>query len=392
MKQRTMVGLFAFVLAAGSVAPLFAADGVIKIGISSSKSGSYTSVGAIAKNGVELAKQEINAQGLSIGDKTYTLEFIYVDNGSDRATASANTLELIGQHQVIAIAGPQSSDRAIPVGEVANAFRTPMVTTWATAPEVTLNKSFVFRMTVMYDVQATAMTKFAAKEWQAGKAAVLYDEIHSDPAGMAKAFKTAFENANGAGSVVAFEAFRADGTADFRKQLQTIIKSDADFLFLPQYHRDIPEIVNQARKMGWQKPITGSNTWSVIDLVEKCGDACKGSFITGNFAAGGAEGKAKAFTENYQKQYKMLPDEVAALNYDAIYLIAESLKKIDALTGNMVTDRLLLREQIARTNHFEGVAGMLAFPGTGDPAKCVILIKFDDNGVLTNYDKECPAN
>jgi len=390
MKQRTMAGLFAFVLAAGPAVSLCAADGVIKLGFSSSKSGNYSEVGTSASNGVEMAKQEINAKnGLLIGGKHYTLDLVNVDNKSDQSAGTANALALISQHQVLAIVGPQNSGRAIAVGEVANAFRTPLITPWSTAPQTTLNKPFVFRTTVMYDIQVTAITKFAVREWKAAKAAVLYDETSVDPDGMAKAFKQAFEKANGVGSVVAFESFRT-GDTDFSRQLKTIINSGADFLYAPQYHRDIPLVVNQARKLGWKKPITGNNTWSVVDLAEKCGDVCKGLYFTGNFAAGGAEGKGKAFVDSYQKMYKLMPDEVAALNYDSVYLIAEALRNMNELTDNIVENRSKLRDQIAATKRFEGVTGTWGYLGTGDPQKCAVVIKIDDNGVLTSQEKVCP--
>ncbi|WP_028318460.1 ABC transporter substrate-binding protein [Desulfobulbus elongatus] len=390
MKRRSMAGLFAFVLAVGPVPTLLAADGVIKLGVSSSKSGSFTNVGSSTKNGAEMAKEEINAgNGLPVGGKTYTMELVYVDNGSDRSSASTNALTLISQHQVMAIVGPQSSDRAIAVGEVANSFRTPMITPWSTSPLTTQNRQFVFRMPVMYDIQAIATTKFAAKEWKATKAAVLYDEISPYPTGMAKAFRQAFEKANGQGSVVVFETFRTSDV-DFSKQLQEIVSSGADFLYTPQHYEEVPLIVHQARKMGWKKPITGSNSWSGGDLMGKCGDECKGLYFTGNFASGGVEGKAKTFTDNYQKKYKVLPDEVSALTYDAVRLIAESLKNTGGLTGNLVEDRVKLRDQIAATKRFEGVTGTLGYFGTGDPTKCTVVIKIDDQGLLTNHEQVCP--
>lgn len=390
MKQRSMAGLLAFVCTVAPGSSLFAADGVLKFGISTSQSGSFANVGASTKNGAEMAKQELNGgSGLQIGGKTYNIELVYVDNGSDRSTASAAALSLISQHQVMAIVGPQSSDRAIAVGDVANAFKTPMVTPWSTSPLTTLNKPYVFRMPVMYDIQATAMTKFAAKEWKATKAAVLYDEISPYPTGMAKAFKKAFETANGAGSVVVFETFRTKDV-DFGKQLQAILNSGADFLYTPQHYEEVPLIVHQARKMGWKKPIAGSNSWSGGDLMGKCGDECKGLYFTGNFAAGGVEGKAKVFVDSFQKIYNTLPDEVAALTYDAMHMIGQALKNTGGLTGNLVDDRNKLKDQIAATKKFDGVTGSLGYFGTGDPAKCTVVIKIDDKGLFVNHDKVCP--
>ena len=390
MKERTLSGLLTlFMLTAGST-PLFAADGIVKFGISSSKSGSFAGVGASTKNAAELAKEEINSSGgLKVGGKSYTLDLVYVDNSSDKSTATATSLALISQHQVMAIIGPQSSDRAIPAGEVANSFKTPLVTPWSTSPLTTLNRPYVFRMPVMYDIQGVAMTKFAAKEWKATKAAVLYDEISPYPSGMAKAFKNMFEKANGPGSVVSFETFRT-GETDFSKQLNAILNSGADFLYTPQHYTEVPLIVQQAKKMGWKKPITGSNSWAGGDLMGKCGDACKGLYFSGSFVAGGTKGMAKTFVDKYSKTYNAPPDEPGALTYDAVKMVAQAMSRMNALTGDLVRDRSSLRDQIAATKNFEGVTGTLSYPGNGDPTKCTIIAKIDENGQFVNHDIFCP--
>lgn len=244
-------------------------------------------------------------------------------------------------------------------------------------------------MPVMYDMQAVAMTKFAAKEWKATKAAVLYDEVSPYPTGMAKAFREYFEKVNGPGSVVAFETFRTKET-DFSKQLTVILNAGADFLFTPQHYEEVPLIVHQARKMGWKKPIAGSNSWGGGDLMGKCGDECKGLVFTGNFAAGGTTGIAKVFVDAYQKAYNVLPDEPAALTYDAVQLIMQAVQKTGGLTGNLAVDRTKLKDQLAATKNFKGVTGTLAYQGTGDPEKCTVIVKIADNGVFTTVETVCP--
>ncbi|MGD9947154.1 MAG: ABC transporter substrate-binding protein [Desulfobulbus sp.] len=390
MKRQTISLFLFFCLTAFPASGLRAAESAIKLGVSASASGSFASVGASIKNAIELAQKELEAAGgLKIGEKVYGIEPVYVDNGSNNSQATANVLRLIGQKQIIAIVGPMSSDRAIPVGEVANAFKTPMVTPWSTSPLTTLNRPYVFRMPVMYDIQAVAMTKFATKEWKATKAAVLYDEVSPYPTGMAKSFKKHFEAVNGTGSVVAFETFRT-GQKDFSKQLTAILNSGADFLYTPQHYEEVPLIVRQAKKMGWKKPIAGSNSWAGGDLMGKCGDDCKGFYFTGNFAPGGTVGIAKVFVEKYQKAYNRLPDEPAALTYDAVNLIAGALQKTGGLTGNIVEDRTKLQKQLAVTKNFMGVTGALSYQGNGDPAKCAVIIKIDENGIFTNAEKICP--
>jgi len=390
MKERTMVSLLAIFLAVAPASNLFAADGTIKVGVSCSTSGALAAVGVSTINTAELAKKEINAAGgIKIGDKTYNLELAIVDNASDRSASTSNVLKLISQEQVIAIVGPQSSDRAIVVGEIANSFKTPMVSPWSTSPLTTLNRPYVFRMSILYDIQAGATTKLAAKEWKATKAAILYDEVNPYPTGMAKAFKANFEKANGPGSVVAFETFRT-GNKDFSKQLAAIINSGADFLYTPQHYQEVPLIVHQAKAMGWKKPITGSNSWAGGDLMDLCGAECKGMFFTGNFAAGGTKGKAKSFVDTYQKAYNKLPDEPGALTYDAFYFIAQALKNTGGLTGNIVQDRTKLRDQLAVTKNFEGITSTMSFNGNGDPVKCAVVVKIDDSGLFTIHETVCP--
>lgn len=390
MKQHTMASVLALCLIVFPFGEILAEDSVVKLGISASLSGSFTSVGASVKNSVELARREIQEEGgLKIGGKNYGVEAIYVDNASNRSAATTNILNLIGQKHIIAIVGPMSSDRAIAVGELANSFRTPMVTPWSTSPLTTLNRPYVFRVPILYDLQAMAITKFAAKEWKASKAAILYDEISPYPTGMAKAFKEYFESVNGVGSVVAFETFRT-GETDFGKQLTAILNSNADFLFTPQHYQEVPLIVRQAKKMGWKKPITGSNSWAGGDLMGQCGDDCKGLTFAGNFAPGGTRGIAKQFVDKYQKEYNILPDEPAALTYDAVKLIFQALQKTGGLSGNLVDDREKLKDQIAATKNFEGVTGNMSYQGTGDPAKCAVIIKIDDQGIFTNIDTVCP--
>jgi branched-chain amino acid transport system substrate-binding protein len=371
-------------------ATLWAADGTIKLGISGSESGSFSSPGEMLRNAVKLVKQEVDASGgIKIGGKSYTLDPIIVNNASSRTSGTTNALALIGKDKVMAIVGPLSSDRAIAVGEIANAFKTPMVTPLSTSPLTTLNRPYVFRMPMMFDIQSKATTEFAAKEWKATKVAILYDEVSPYPTGLAKAFKAYFEKINGPGSVVAVETFRT-GDFDFSKQLERIMKTDAEFIYTPQHDTEVPMIIRQAKSIGWTKPITGGNGWAAGDLLGQCGSDCKGMYFTGHFAPDGATGQAKVFVDKYKQAFGKTPGETAALSYDAMHLIVQALEKMNQITGNVVTDRENLKTQIAATTNFQGITGKVAFHGTGDPERCAVMVKITDQNELVNYTTICP--
>lgn len=361
----------------------------IKIGFDIPLTGEFQVVGNNAKKTGELILKQINdAGGIDINGKIHKLDFIYNDNQSTPTEASSQVLDLVSKQKVLAIVGPLSSRQAVPAGGMANSFSTPLISPWSTSPATTRNRPFVFRSGYLLEVQAPVLTKFITKEFQLTKAAVLYDIVSTYPRIMAKSFRNVFEETNGKGSIVAYEEFRT-GDTDLSKQLEEIINSEADILFTPQHYNEVPEIVKQARKLGWTKPIIGSNSWAGGNLTKECGSACDDLFFVGNYAAGKATGKSKEFVEVYKNAYGELPDEVAALTWDAIQALLLSLEESGGLTGNLIKDRDTIRDRLTLIKNYEGVTGKMSFNKSGDPAKCAVMIKIE-NGINTHYSTVCP--
>lgn len=377
-------------LATMSAQPLWAKVETIKIGFDIPLTGEFQVVGNNAKKTGELILHQINNNGgLQVGGKTYDLEFIYGDNESTPTGASRQVLNLVCQQNVLGIVGPLSSRQAVPAGEVANSFSTILISPWSTSPLTTKDRPFVFRSGYLLEVQAPVLTKFVSKEFAAKKAAILYDIVSTYPRTMAKSFKEVFETANGPGSIVAFEEFRT-GETDFTSQLNKIIASGADILFTPQHYNEVPNIVRQAKKLGWTKPIVGSNSWAGGNLVEECGTDCNGLFFVGNYAAGGAVGESKKFVDLYKKAYNELPDEVAGLTWDAVQVLLVAVKDTDKLTGNLIKDRSTIKDRLVQVQNFQGVSGEMSFNESGDPAKCAVMIKIGDDGIFTHHETVCP--
>lgn len=366
-----------------------ASDGVLKVGFNIAFSGMFSMVGNNTKNAAELFRQEVNAAGgLKVGDKTYNLEFIYGDNKSDATGATSLAIKLITKDEVQVVVAPNLSALAIPAAQVVNSFSTPMISPWSTSPLTTKDRPFVFRSCFIFTIQGPVLTKFVATEFNATKAAVLFDIVSAYPRGMAKAFRDSFEEINGEGSVVAFEEFRT-GDTDFSKQLLRIKDSGAQVIFTPQHFDEVPLIVKQAKELGIGLPIVGSNSWAGGDLVGECGEACDGLFFTGNYAPVGASGVNKNFVDKYQAAYGKLPDEPAALTWDALGLVLEAVKGAGGISGNLLKDRIAIKNSLAKVRNFDGVTGLINMNESGTPDKCAVVVKIVD-GVLTFHDSVCP--
>lgn len=382
-----VVSLFLVILNAQM---LLAKEESIKIGFDIPLTGEFEVVGNYAKRTAELLLKQQNASGgLKVGEKTYKVEFIYGDNQSSQTEASSQVLFLVTKGNVLGIVGPLSSRQAVPAGALANSFSTPLVAPWSTSPATTKDRPFVFRTGYLLEVQAPVLTTFITKKFGAKKAAILYDIVSTYPRAMAKSFRAVFEQTNGPGSIVAYEDFRT-GETDFSSYLKRIIASDADVLFTPQHYNEVPLIVKQAKALGWDKPIIGSNSWAGGDLVKECGTACNGSFFVGNFAAGGVTGVSKQFVDKYLQEYNELPDEVSGLTWDAIQVLLKAIENTGGLSGNLLKDRIEVKNQLTNLKNFDGVTGKITFNESGNPDKCAIIIQIDDQGIFTHYESICP--
>jgi len=365
-----------------------AAQPTIKIGINAPLTGDIPKVGEGTKFAAEMWLEEVGGE-LEVGDQTYPVELVIEDNESKAESAASVNQKLITQDEVLAIVGPQSSKQAVPAGGAANDGQTPMVSPWSTNPNTTLNRPWVFRTPFLDSFQGPAVAKFVTEEFGFTKAGVLYDIASDYPKGLADYFKQGWEDIHGEGSVVAFESFTT-GDTDFSAQITKIKESGAEFFFTPQYYNEVALIVQQARELGFNQPIVGSDSWGSAELLNLCGEDCYGLFYSSHYLAENPTGEAKEFIEGYEEKYGYVPDDVGALTWDTMHIIERAITECGEITGDIEADRTCVRDALANIKNFEGVTGTMTFTEEGDPIKCALIIKIGDDGSKSVYEQTCP--
>jgi branched-chain amino acid transport system substrate-binding protein len=369
---------------------LWAQAKTIRIGINAPITGDIPKVGEGTKFAAQMWLEDIKAAGgIKVGEETYQVQLIIEDNESKAESAVTANTKMITVDEVLAIVGPQASKQAVPAGEVANNYSTPMISPWSTNPDTTTDRPFVFRACFLDPFQGPVVANFIVEEFGFKKAAVLYDVASDYPKGLAEFFRAAWEKQFGPGSVAAYESFTTKDT-DFSSQLTKIARSGAEFLFTPQYYNEVALIVQQARQLGFDKPIVGSDSWGSAETVKLCGPACYGLFFTTHYAAAGAKGATKEFIDRYTQKYGYVPDDVAALTWDAMGIVQKAIQDTGKLSGNLKKDRQAVRDAMAKIKEFDGITGTMNFSQGNDPLKCAVIVKISDQGEFEFYKSVCP--
>jgi branched-chain amino acid transport system substrate-binding protein len=118
----------------------------------------------------------------------------------------------------------------------------------------------------------------------------------------------------------------------------------------------------------------GSDTWGSVDLISQSKDLVEGYYFTTHYAAAGAVGRAKEFIDEYQAAYGYVPDDVAALTFDAVNILLQAIQDA-GLTGSLHQDRDKIRAAITSIKNYEGITGKMTFNETGDPEKDVVIVQ-----------------
>jgi len=351
---------------------------VLKVGVDAMTTNSNYVGDNGTLDGVNLWMNENDASITFDGYKC-KVEIIAASTENNRTIAVDAARELIDQG-VVVIVGPEYSRVAIPVAEMANYKKTPMIATSASNPLVTLGLPFAFRISFVDTEQGSVLADFVTAKLNktAAMAAIIYQEDDMYSEGLARVFKAEWEKLNGAGSVAAYVSYNYTNVENlnFEEQASKIasVNDTATVLFAPIQTEEIPSVINAVRDAGWHGQVVGGDAWSVDpNLPQKCGEACVGAYFASDFIASGAVGYAKTFADKYFATYGATPNLFAALSYDAMNLMETGLKQYGTWTCQLAEDRDGLRNAMGKLTNFQGVGGNItSFDANNNPKdKCV---------------------
>ncbi|HHV78481.1 MAG TPA: ABC transporter substrate-binding protein [Firmicutes bacterium] len=335
----------------------------IKIGTVGPLTGNAATYGVSTKKGVEIAVDEVNAEG---GINGQQVKLISEDSKGDQTEAANATRKLVEQDKVAAIIGAVLSSETFAAGPIANDGKVPMMSPSSTAPGIPDIGPFVFRNCISDNVQAVQVAEYAIKELKLKRFAIMY--TNND---YGVALKNAFEaKAKELAQVVGIEAYN-DGETNFSVQLSKLKAKSPDALFIGGYYTEVSKIAQQAKQLGMKVQLLGGDGFYSDKLVQLGGDAVEGAVFSAGFYSGDTSPDVVKFVKAYKAKFNNEePDMFAAQAYDAAKIILTAMKKAG-------TAGQALRDAIAATKDFPGITGTTSFAENGDAVKQIVILKVD---------------
>ncbi|MBC2713247.1 MAG: ABC transporter substrate-binding protein, partial [Desulfosarcina sp.] len=102
------------------------------------------------------------------------------------------------------------------------------------------------------------------------------------------------------------------------------------------------------------------------------------------------KGETKAFIDEYTATYGKTPDDVAALTWDSLGLMIQAIKDTGGLSGDVKADRTKVKNALAAVKNYPGITGGMTFTPDGDPKKCAVVVKINDEGKFAFHKSVCP--
>jgi branched-chain amino acid transport system substrate-binding protein len=350
----------------------------IQIAIAMPFTGPQAEQGKLILNAVEFCLDEVNRQG---GVRGHPLRVVAYDDQGKPDVALQKAKE-IAASPAVAVIGHSTSATSVGPGQIYKAARIPAITAAASAPVVTADNPYYFRVTIDTSSQGHTMAAYAKKVLGANYASVLYsDEVYGKS--LAAAFDDEFVEEGG--TLDKHWAWNLYATDKAHAALMDQVSDDIAqgqggivILAISPYSAAKDALI-RLRRTGVNPVILGGsalrNDFPRLFMAEPEEKREPGFFTNNTYIASpiiydSSSERALSFSDRFYRAYHSQPDEGAAKHYEAALLIAEALRQGGAqLTeSNRDDDRQRIRSWLGAQDNaahaITGLTGPLYFDDT----------------------------
>lgn len=341
-------------MVAGSAACL--ADTVVRIGFAGPLTGPIAHVGKDEQYGAQLALEDANARGVTIGGQKLKFELLAEDDQAD-PRAATTVAQRLADAGVKGVVGHVTSGASIPASRIYEQSGIPAITPSSTSPKLTQQKFRTTYRVIANDLQqGAALARFATEVLKARRIAVI-DDRSAYGQGLADAL---VDNLKKRGTPPVGREFTSDKATDFAAILTRLKGAQPDAIFYGGMDAQGAPLLKQMKQLGLRAKYLGGDGACTAEMIRIAGAAMSGDVyctqagIPMEKMPGGRE-----FGERFRKRFGVPVQLYAPYSYDAATALVEAMKAAAS------TDPAKYLPQLQKLS-FKGVTGTIAFDAAGD--------------------------
>lgn len=361
----------------GGISSAAQAQKTVSIAVIGPMSGSDAKSGQAMLRGVKRQAERINAQG---GIQGREIRVEAYDNKHDKELAREQARNIATQSNCVAVIGHYYSSLSLEGGRIYKEHGIPAVTSSATAPELTENNDWYFRVISNNELQGELSALYMARVLGHSSVSILHED---DAYGrtLANSFMSAARDLG----LEVKKNHRIDSKSENASQkLKAVAEnlqdgSSPEALYLGLLDQEAAAFVKHLRDAGSDIPVFGGDAVGLgtfpqevesrIEESAEAGDYTDGIYTTTYFIRDVANKKAQKFHRDFIEEYEHKPDALAATSYDAAGVLLRAMEEIN-LDAALNTKRTQIRDALKSYNNpkegYHGVTGRIYFDAKGD--------------------------
>jgi branched-chain amino acid transport system substrate-binding protein len=320
----------------------------IVVGATLPLTGPLAVVGVILKAGYQAAVNDANASGeVKINGTKAKINLVVLDNASDPNTASSQATTLFLKDNAVALLGPFTPQLVIPVSQVAERMKRPLITSVAPV-EAWLSarpSGWQYSWDIFFDEnQQTKLIFQTANLTTTNKRVALFTDTEQDGLVMGGLWE---QNAPQFGYQIVYHAKFPVGTTNFSSQIAAAKAANADVLITQMIPPDAMALWKQMKSLGYHPKVAEAEKGSsTTTWPQSLGSVAEGALIS-NFWSKSLNypGDSTLITKSQQAGFNAT---IETAGFIAGYTLSQIL--FDAINSTNSTDPAVLNTAIGKTD------------------------------------------
>lgn len=333
--------------------------------------------------GAQIAVEEINATG---GINGFRLVLNFQDSKGDPDTAVTLYDKLLDNDMKVLLGGV-FSDETEALAPVAAKDGLLTLTPTSSRNSALGTDGNLFRVCFSDARLGTIVANFIADNRLADRVSVVWSNDVFGGNEQVQAFVSTFTSWGGFADLYEVPA---EGPVDFTSILATFEQVPPPMIYLAMSPQDSQAFLNAYGEAGVTSPVRIIGSSGLEGLLETIDTPTmlEGTFVATSFVADDSSVLVQNFVSTYTEAYDVPPDRYAADAYDAVYAVAEALKKAGITPDNVDGDDFNEKMVSAMTKiTVNGVTGTMSWTTDGETTRPA-SVKVIRNGAYAPFVRE----